>query len=58
MWEYLEPVARMLEPLTVVHRFDQRGCGGSDPSRQHAKLATWPTSKRFADVGGMMPGSS
>jgi proline iminopeptidase len=35
MWDYLEPVARMLEPLTVVHRFDQRGCGGSDPSDRH-----------------------
>ena len=32
MWDYLEPVARMVEHLTVVHRFDQRGCGGSDPS--------------------------
>jgi proline iminopeptidase len=31
MWDYLEPIARMLEPITVVHRFDQRGCGGSDP---------------------------
>jgi proline iminopeptidase len=35
MWDYLEPVAWMLEPLTIVHRFDQRGCGGSDPSDQH-----------------------
>ena len=35
MWDYLEPVAKMLEPWTLVHRFDQRGCGGSDPSRQH-----------------------
>ncbi|MEV4411339.1 alpha/beta hydrolase [Catellatospora sp. NPDC049609] len=32
LWDYLEPVARLLAPLTVVHRFDQRGCGGSDPS--------------------------
>jgi proline iminopeptidase len=36
MWDYLEPVGRMLEPLTVVHRFDQRGCGGSDPSHRHS----------------------
>jgi proline iminopeptidase len=35
LWDYLEPVARLLEPLTVVHRFDQRGCGGSDPSADH-----------------------
>jgi proline iminopeptidase len=32
LWDYLEPVASLLEPLTKVHRFDQRGCGGSDPS--------------------------
>ena len=32
LWDYLEPIARMIEDLTVVHRFDQRGCGGSDPS--------------------------
>jgi proline iminopeptidase len=32
LWDYLEPVAAMLDDLTVVHRFDQRGCGGSDPS--------------------------
>lgn len=35
LWDYLEPVARLLDPLTVVHRFDQRGCGGSDPSTEH-----------------------
>lgn len=32
LWDYLAPVASMLDDLTVVHRFDQRGCGGSDPS--------------------------
>nr|WP_275402391.1 alpha/beta hydrolase [Streptomyces sp. SID13031] len=32
LWDYLEPVAAMLDDLTIVHRFDQRGCGGSDPS--------------------------
>jgi proline iminopeptidase len=35
LWDYLTPVASMLEPVTTVHRFDQRGCGGSDPSPQH-----------------------
>jgi proline iminopeptidase len=35
LWDYLGPVARMLEPLTTVHRFDHRGCGGSDPSDEH-----------------------
>ena len=35
LWDYLAPVARMLEPLTTVHRFDQRGCGGSDESPEH-----------------------
>jgi proline iminopeptidase len=34
LWDYLEPIARMIEDLTVVHRFDQRGCGGSDPSEE------------------------
>ncbi|NUT37812.1 MAG: alpha/beta hydrolase [Hamadaea sp.] len=35
LWDYLEPVAQMIAPLTQVHRFDQRGCGGSDPSEEH-----------------------
>ncbi|WP_433018725.1 alpha/beta fold hydrolase [Kribbella sp. CA-294648] len=34
LWDYLEPVAAMLDDLTVVHRFDQRGCGGSNPSEE------------------------
>jgi proline iminopeptidase len=32
LWDYLAPIAELLEDLAVVHRFDQRGCGGSDPS--------------------------
>jgi proline iminopeptidase len=32
LWDYLRPVAELIEDLTVVHRFDQRGCGGSEPS--------------------------
>lgn len=32
LWDYLEPMAAMMDDLAVVHRFDQRGCGGSDPS--------------------------
>jgi proline iminopeptidase len=35
LWDYLGPVADMLAPITMVHRFDQRGCGGSDPSEDH-----------------------
>lgn len=35
LWDYLEPVAAMLDPMTVVHRFDQRGCGGSDACDEH-----------------------
>jgi proline iminopeptidase len=31
-WDYLAVVAEMLDDLTIVHRFDQRGCGRSDPS--------------------------
>jgi proline iminopeptidase len=34
LWDYLEPVADLMSDLTVVHRFDQRGCGGSDPSAE------------------------
>ncbi|MEV6488935.1 alpha/beta hydrolase [Actinoplanes sp. NPDC051633] len=44
LWDYLGPVSRMLEPLTVVHRFDQRGCGGSDPSDEHT------TARYVADI--------
>jgi proline iminopeptidase len=44
LWDYLEPVAHMIEPLTLVHRFDQRGCGGSDPSDQHT------ISRHIADI--------
>ena len=32
LWDYLGPVAGLIDDLTVVHRFDQRGCGGSSPS--------------------------
>ncbi|MER6824878.1 alpha/beta hydrolase [Streptosporangium sp. NPDC000563] len=32
LWDHLRPVARLLDDGTVVHRFDQRGCGRSDPS--------------------------
>ena len=34
MWDYLAPVADLLSSGdgAVVHRFDQRGCGRSDPS--------------------------
>jgi proline iminopeptidase len=31
LWDYLEPVADILAPVATVHRFDQRGCGGSSP---------------------------
>lgn len=29
MWDYLGPVAGMLDDLTTVYRYDQRGCGRS-----------------------------
>lgn len=29
LWDYLEPVADLLGDRTLVHRYDQRGCGGS-----------------------------
>lgn len=30
LWDYLEPLAGMIDDLTLVHRYDQRGCGRSD----------------------------
>lgn len=47
LWDYLEPVAAMLAPLTVVHRFDQRGCGGSDASDEHT------VARYVADLEGL-----
>ena len=32
LWDDYADLAEMLGDLTVVHRFDQRGCGRSDPS--------------------------
>lgn len=29
LWDYLDPLAALVEADTVVHRYDQRGCGGS-----------------------------
>lgn len=47
LWDYLEPVARLIERLTVVHRFDQRGCGGSDPSDEQT------VARHVADVDAL-----
>jgi proline iminopeptidase len=35
LWDYLEPLANLIDDR-VVHRYDQRGCGGSDPSDQQS----------------------
>ena len=32
LWDDYAVLAEMLDDLTVVHRFDQRGCGRSGPS--------------------------
>ena len=32
LYDYLEPVASMIDDLVTVHRYDQRGCGRSDDS--------------------------
>lgn len=32
LWDYLAPVANLLQDHTIVHRYDQRGCGASDAS--------------------------
>ena len=41
LWDDYAVLAEMLDDLTVVHRFDQRGCGRSGPSDQQtmARLA-------------------
>ena len=41
LWDYLEPMAKLIDGR-LVHRFDQRGCGGSDPSEDQ-------TMKRLQD---------
>lgn len=30
LYDYLEPVASMIDDLAIVHRYDQRGCGRSE----------------------------
>lgn len=32
LWDYLEPVAACVSDVVTTHRYDQRGCGRSDPS--------------------------
>ncbi|WP_187279763.1 alpha/beta fold hydrolase [Quadrisphaera setariae] len=32
LWDHLEPVAASVADLVSTHRYDQRGCGRSDPS--------------------------
>ncbi len=32
LWDYLEPVAACVADVVTTHRYDQRGCGRSDPS--------------------------
>ena len=41
LWDDYAVLAEMIDDLTVVHRFDQRGCGRSDPSdaQSMARLA-------------------
>ncbi|MEV6285797.1 alpha/beta hydrolase [Kribbella sp. NPDC051770] len=39
LWDYLEPVAALIDDR-VVHRYDQRGCGGSDPSDEQTIART------------------
>ena len=56
MWDYLEPVAEMVDDLVTVYRYDQRACGRSsgepphnvstavsdlDALRQHWDLPQW-----------------
>ncbi len=32
LWDYLQPLASLMDDVVRVHRFDQRGCGRSDGS--------------------------
>jgi len=56
LWDYLEPVAAMLDDLWTVYRYDQRSCGRStggppydvatavadlDALREHWGLSQW-----------------
>lgn len=40
IYDYLEPVAAMIDDLATVHRYDQRGCGRSEDGSAH-DLATF-----------------
>ncbi|MGW6276726.1 alpha/beta fold hydrolase [Kribbella sp. NPDC055071] len=40
LWDDYAVLAEMLDDLTVVHRFDQRGCGRSGPSDEQAMALT------------------
>ena len=45
LWDYLEPVAAMLDDLVTVYRYDQRSCGRSTGGPPYGARATW----RFTD---------
>ncbi|HZM99201.1 MAG TPA: alpha/beta hydrolase [Pyrinomonadaceae bacterium] len=51
--DYLEPVAQMLEDVAKVVRFEQRGCGRSDPAPSYdieTCLADLETIRNYYDV--------
>ncbi len=35
IYDYLEPVAHMIDDIALVHRYDQRGCGRSGPATSY-----------------------
>jgi hypothetical protein len=55
--DYLSPVATMIEDLTVVHRYDQRGTGGSPRKACTPWSATCRTSTSCSTAGTLrLPG--
>lgn len=47
LWDYLAPLAAVIGERTVVHRYDQRGGGGSDD------LGPFTTERWLADLDGL-----
>jgi proline iminopeptidase len=50
LWDYLAPVARMIEDVATVYRFDQRGCGRSSGG------PPWTMEKALEDIEALRRG--
>ena len=54
--DYLAPVAGIVEDLCLVHRYDQRGTGGSpwrESTRSPATFRTWRRCSMRGDTTGL-----